>query len=213
MTATESTPIDISWEEVGPRDEPEPRPASSPPGRNWTAASGGGSPRPSPLAENHLARTALGRMDALAAIPAFSRTAAALASDPTLPLQVGTKFATGMMRAFMAAGARAVGGKVDGPVDEGKDKRFADPTWSDNAAFWLLRQEFLVWERAMQELVELAPVDEKSPDQGRLPHPGDGRLAVPDQLLPDQSGGHAQGGRDRRSLGGAGHPELPATTW
>jgi len=100
-------------------------------------------------------------MDALAAIPAFSRTAAALASDPTLPLQVGTKFATGMMRAFMAAGARAVGGKVDGPVDTGKDKRFADPTWSDNAAFWLLRQEFLVWERAMQELVEVAPVDEK----------------------------------------------------
>jgi polyhydroxyalkanoate synthase len=100
-------------------------------------------------------------MDALAAIPAFSRTAAALASDPTLPLQVGTKFATGMMRAFMAAGARAVGGKVDGPVDVGKDKRFADPTWSDNAAFWLLRQEFLVWERAMQELVEVAPVDEK----------------------------------------------------
>jgi len=113
------------------------------------------------LAENHLASSSLGRMDALAAIPAFSRTAAALASDPTLPLQVGTKFATGMMRAFMAAGARAVGGKVDGPVDVGKDKRFADPTWSDNAAFWLLRQEFLVWERAMQELVEVAPVDEK----------------------------------------------------
>src|SRR6478752_1253266 len=160
MTATESTPIDITWEEVGPREEPEPRPELT----SWEELDRRVRGRISEaltLAENHLASSSLGRMDALAAIPAFSRTAAALASDPTLPLQVGTKFATGMMRAFMAAGARAVGGKVDGPVDEGKDKRFADPTWSDNAAFWLLRQEFLVWERAMQELVEVAPVDEK----------------------------------------------------
>ena len=160
MTATESTPIDITWEEVGPREEPEPRPELT----SWEELDRRVRGRISEaltLAENHLASSSLGRMDALAAIPAFSRTAAALASDPTLPLQVGTKFATGMMRAFMAAGARAVGGKVDGPVDTGKDKRFADPTWSDNAAFWLLRQEFLVWERAMQELVEVAPVDEK----------------------------------------------------
>ncbi len=160
MTATESTPIDITWEEVGPREEPEPRPELT----SWEELDRRVRGRISEaltLAENHLASSSLGRMDALAAIPAFSRTAAALASDPTLPLQVGTKFATGMMRAFMAAGARAVGGKVDGPVDAGKDKRFADPTWSDNAAFWLLRQEFLVWERAMQELVEVAPVDEK----------------------------------------------------
>jgi len=160
MTATESTPIDITWEEVGPREEPEPRPELT----SWEELDRRVRGRISEaltLAENHLASSSLGRMDALAAIPAFSRTAAALASDPTLPLQVGTKFATGMMRAFMAAGARAVGGKVDGPVDTSKDKRFADPTWSDNAAFWLLRQEFLVWERAMQELVEVAPVDEK----------------------------------------------------
>jgi len=160
MTATESTPIDITWEEVGPREEPEPRPELT----SWEELDRRVRGRISEaitLAENQLASSSLGRMDALAALPAFSRTAAALASDPTLPLQVGTKFATGMMRAFMAAGARAVGGKVDGPVDEGKDKRFADPTWSDNAAFWLLRQEFLVWERAMQELVEVAPVDEK----------------------------------------------------
>ena len=139
MTATESTPIDITWEEVGPREEPEPRPELT----SWEELDRRVRARISEavtLAENQLASSSLGRMDALAAIPAFSRTAAALASDPTLPLQVGTKFATGMMRAFMAAGARAVGGKVDGPVDAGKDKRFADPTWSDNAAFWLLRR-------------------------------------------------------------------------
>jgi polyhydroxyalkanoate synthase len=111
-------------------------------------------------AESRFAETAIGRLDALSAIPAFSRTAAAIASEPTLAVQIGTSYATGMMRAFFAAGARAFGAKVEGPVAEPKDKRFADPTWTDNAGFWLLRQEFLLFEQAVKNLVEKAPLDE-----------------------------------------------------
>ncbi|MGS0685320.1 PHA/PHB synthase family protein [Nakamurella sp. GG22] len=115
-------------------------------------------------AEEHYSSTPLGKLDSMDAIPAFTRTALAMASEPTLALQIGTNYATGMMRAMLAAGARTTGAKVDGPVKEGKDKRFADKTWSDNAGFWLLRQEYLLWEQALQELVAKAKVD----DQTRL---------------------------------------------
>lgn len=160
MTATDTNPIDITWEEVVPKDEPV-TPVDISTWEELDRRVRGRISEAVTMAENHFASTALGRLDALAAIPAFTRTAAALASEPTLALQVGTKFAAGMMRAFAAAGARAVGGRVDGPVTEGKDKRFADPTWSDNASFWLLRQEFLLWEQALQHLVQSAPIDEK----------------------------------------------------
>ena len=158
MTIAETDPIDLTWEEVGPRAEPE-RPVES----TWDEVDRRVRARIAEAlttAENHFAGTALGRLDALSAIPAFTRTAAALASEPNRALQVGTAYATGIMRAFMAAGARAVGGRVAGPVDEPKDKRFADPSWSDNAGFWLLRQEFLLWEQALQSLVAQAPIED-----------------------------------------------------
>src|SRR6478735_12391955 len=122
-------PIDISWEEVGPKEEPE-KPVES---SSWDEVDRrvrGRISEAMTLAENHFASTALGRLDALAAIPAFTRTAAAIASEPTTAIQVGTNYAAGMMRAFLAAGARAVGGKVDGPVAEPRDKRFGDATWT-----------------------------------------------------------------------------------
>ena len=152
-------PIDISWEEVGPKEEPE-KPVESSSWEEVDRRVRGRISDAMTLAENHFASTALGRLDALAAIPAFTRTAAAIASEPTAAIQVGTNYAAGMMRAFLAAGARAVGGKVDGPVAEARDKRFADATWTDNAAFWLLRQQYLLWEQSLQSLVAQAPVDE-----------------------------------------------------
>ena len=107
----------------------------------------------------------------------------ALATEPNLALQVGTRYATGILRAWAAAGARSVGARSTARSRRGKDKRFADPTWKDNAAFWLLRQEYLLWEQALQELVEGAPIDEDHAGQGRLPDPGHGRRGRADQLL------------------------------
>ena len=131
-----------------------------PPGKRWTGGSAVGSPKAMTLGREPLRQHAAGPAGRARRDPRVHPDRAAMASEPTLALQVGTNYATGMMRAFLAAGARAVGGKVDGPVAEGKDKRFADPTWTDNAAFWLLRQQYLLWEQALQELVAQAPVDE-----------------------------------------------------
>ena len=157
------------------------------------------------LAENHFASTALGRLDALAAIPAFTRTAAGhrLRADRRRS-QVGTNYAAGMMRAFLAAGARAAGGKVDGPVAEAKDKRFADATWTDNAAFWLLRQQFLLWEQALQELVAQAPVEEEIRVKvGFLTQAMADALAPTNTFLTNPAR-DAQGRRNRRPVRGRG---------
>jgi polyhydroxyalkanoate synthase len=160
LTAAETDPIDLTWEAVGPKEEPE-RPTDPSSWEEVDRRVRGRISQALTRAEDHFAGTPLGRLDALAAIPAFTRTTVALASEPGLAAKVGTSYATGMMRAYLAAGARAIGGTVEGPVEEPKDKRFADPTWADNPAFWLLRQRFLLWERAVQSLVEKAPIEEE----------------------------------------------------
>ncbi len=157
MTAADTKPLDLSWEEVGPK--PKPAPESTP----WDDLDKRVRASISEVlnrAEHHFSSTPMGRMDAVAAIPAFTRTAMALATEPNLALQVGTKYATGILRAWASAGARAFGAKVDGPVEEKRDKRFADPAWKDNAAFWLLRQEYELWEQALEDLVEGAAIDD-----------------------------------------------------
>ena len=66
-------PIDISWEEVGPKEEPE-KPVESSSWEEVDRRVRGRISDAMTLAENHFASTALGRLDALAAIPAFTRT-------------------------------------------------------------------------------------------------------------------------------------------
>ncbi|HEY5882669.1 MAG TPA: alpha/beta fold hydrolase [Nakamurella sp.] len=160
MTAADAKPLDLSWDEVGPKPKPDPTLEASP----WDELDKRVRASISEVlnrAEHHFSTTPLGRLDAVAAIPAFTRTAMALATEPYLALEVGTRYTTGILRAWASAGARAVGAKVDGPVEEKRDKRFADPAWKDNAAFWLLRQEYELWEQALEELVEGAPIDDE----------------------------------------------------
>ena len=88
MTAADTKPLDLSWEEVGPK--PKPAPEATP----WDDLDKRVRASISEVlnrAEHHFSSTPLGRMDAVAAIPAFTRTAMALATEPNLALQVGTK--------------------------------------------------------------------------------------------------------------------------
>ena len=209
MTAADTAPIDISWEEVGPA-EPQERPADPSPWEDVDRRVRERIAEALTMAENRFAETALGRMDALSAIPAFTRTAAALASQPNIALKVGTNYANGIMRAFLAAGQRAAGSKADGPVAEPKDKRFADPSWSDNAGFWLLRQQFLLAGAGRPGSGRAGADRRGHPHQGRLPEPGNGRRRLADQHVPDQPGRHAPGGRNGRPVRHPRHQELPA---
>ena len=211
LTAAETGPIDLSWEEVGPKEEQERHAQPS----TWEEVDRRVRSRISQaltLAEDQFAGTPLGKLDSVSAIPAFTRTSLALASNPALAAKIGSNLASGMMRAWLAAGARAVGGKVEGPAVEAKDKRFADPTWTDNPAFWLLRQEFLLWEKAVQGLVEKAPIEEDLRVKvGFLTQAMIDALAPTNNFLTNPGRDAACGG-DRRPVRRPRRPELPATT-
>jgi polyhydroxyalkanoate synthase len=80
-------------------------------------------------------------------------------SGASLAMQLGARLAhTGM-----AAGSRMWGTPAAGPLPvDPKDKRFADPAWESNPAFWALRQTYLSlrqYGRDLLSVAELDPVD------------------------------------------------------
>jgi polyhydroxyalkanoate synthase len=78
----------------------------------------------------------------------------------SLTMQLGQK----MQATSMAALSRLAGRPSDGPMPvDPRDKRFADPAWEQNAAFWALRQTYLAVRQYGTDLVraaELEPVHE-----------------------------------------------------
>jgi poly[(R)-3-hydroxyalkanoate] polymerase subunit PhaC len=81
-------------------------------------------------------------------------------SGASLAMQLGAK----LVNTGMAAGSRLWGTPVDGPMPvDPKDKRFADPAWEENPAFWALRQTYLAFRAYGLDLIrisDLGPVDE-----------------------------------------------------
>ena len=58
-----------------------------------------------------------------------------------------------MVRATTAATVRAVGGTSSYAPKHGKDRRFADAAWSENAGYWWLREIYHVCEQALLDIV------------------------------------------------------------
>ena len=53
------------------------------------------------------------------------------------------RYSASMARIGPVAAARWLGSQAEPPVPVGEDKRFADPSWNDNPAFFALRQAYL----------------------------------------------------------------------
>ena len=58
-----------------------------------------------------------------------------------------------MIRATAAATVRAAGGAPSYAPKGGKDRRFSDPAWSDNAGYWWLREIYQDCGQALLEIV------------------------------------------------------------
>ena len=95
----------------------------------------------------------MGRLDPISLFPAVLRTSMAAASRPDKVASVLTGTAGEMFRATAAATVRAVGGTPTYQPKRAKDKRFADPTWSGNAGYWLLREVYCGWEQSLLAIV------------------------------------------------------------
>ena len=53
-------------------------------------------------------------------------------------------------------------------VPDAKDKRFADPAWTESAAYRALAQSYLAWGRALNRFVDEAEMDERDAERARF---------------------------------------------
>jgi polyhydroxyalkanoate synthase subunit PhaC len=97
----------------------------------------------------------LAAVDPLALGEASAQLVAGLALNPLGVVQAFGSYASGLAAATSASVARALGTDAPGPVEPaGKDKRFADPAWQENPAYFWLEQSYLLFGRLAQDLVD-----------------------------------------------------------
>jgi polyhydroxyalkanoate synthase subunit PhaC len=102
----------------------------------------------------------LGNLDQVSLVPSLTRLGTFWALHPAKVFERTTKYYQQSLRASMAFAARSVGAAVDGPAEPGRDKRFADPAWTDNPYFWWVRQRYLLLNEAASALVNDSDLDE-----------------------------------------------------
>ena len=95
----------------------------------------------------------MGRLDPISLFPAMLRTSVAVAFRPDKMAGVVTHAAAEMFRATASATVRAVGGTSSYQPNHAKDKRFADPAWSGNAAYWLVREIYTGWGQSLLSII------------------------------------------------------------
>ena len=95
----------------------------------------------------------MGQLDPLALFQPLLRTGFSAASRPGNVVGVLTRTAGEMIRATTAATVRGLGGTSSYAPKRAKDRRFADPAWSENAGYWWLREIYHDWEQALLEIV------------------------------------------------------------
>jgi polyhydroxyalkanoate synthase len=95
----------------------------------------------------------LGRLDPLALFQPLLRTGFSAVGHPNRVVGALTSAAGEMFRASTAAAVRATGGTSSYAPKHGKDRRFADQAWTENAGYWWLREIYHDWEQALLEIV------------------------------------------------------------
>jgi poly[(R)-3-hydroxyalkanoate] polymerase subunit PhaC len=95
----------------------------------------------------------LRRLDPLSVFSPMLRTSLSAASHPDKVAEALARAAGEMVRATTAATVRAVGGTSSYAPRHGKDRRFADPAWTQNAGYWWLREIYHACEQALLDIV------------------------------------------------------------
>jgi polyhydroxyalkanoate synthase len=91
---------------------------------------------------------------------ALSAAARAGIRSPLAATSLTFRLGERLWNAGTAAVSRMAGRPADGPIQVNpKDKRFTDPAWEENPAFWALRQAYLAWGEYGSDLLRLADLD------------------------------------------------------
>ncbi|HEV7535148.1 MAG TPA: alpha/beta fold hydrolase, partial [Acidimicrobiia bacterium] len=103
----------------------------------------------------------LGTLDPVSFSKALGRFGTEVARRPLPTIAAVARCGTALSLTGLAAAGRAVGLKTPGPLPSAaKDKRFADRSWEDNAAFFATGQAYRLFGRLVDDLLALAELEE-----------------------------------------------------
>jgi polyhydroxyalkanoate synthase len=86
-------------------------------------------------------------------------TAGLTLTNPVGVAAANVRLASGLAAAFRAATQRALGRETHGPIAVARgDRRFSDPAFQDNPAYFLLAQQYLLFSKLVNELLDGAAV-------------------------------------------------------
>ena len=104
---------------------------------------------------------ALASLDPHGFAEAWMSTAAAALKNPEGMAQAWSRYVSGLAEASAAAAERARGAEAAGPVQPGRrDRRFRDPAWEENPAFFAMLQAYLLSGRLVGDVLDASEVDE-----------------------------------------------------
>jgi polyhydroxyalkanoate synthase subunit PhaC len=96
-------------------------------------------------------------VDAASLLRELLVTAGMTLQNPAGIIAANARLLWGSASAFRAAGERALGYDSPGPIAIGRgDKRFSDPAYQENPAYFLLAQQYLLFSQLVDELLDTA---------------------------------------------------------
>ena len=100
-------------------------------------------------------RTVTSRVDPLGWGPATASVALRAAMNPLGVIRANAALAANLARIPLSAATMYTGGQVAPPLTvDAKDKRFADPAWTQNPGYVALRQSYLAVSKYVDDLLE-----------------------------------------------------------
>ena len=104
---------------------------------------------------------ALESLDPYGFLEAWSRTASAALQNPEGLTKAWSRYVAGLAEASSAAAGRAAGDETPGPIQPGRrDRRFRDPAWEENPAFFGMLQAYLLASQLVGDVLDASEVDE-----------------------------------------------------
>lgn len=108
-----------------------------------------------------VAEAAMGTFDPVGLARAFLEALWRSNLRPAKRARLVLGYQADVVRALLAASQRAVGSMAIGPASPAeRDRRFTEPTWSENAGFYALLQLYLLNRKLLSDLVKVADLEE-----------------------------------------------------
>ncbi len=90
---------------------------------------------------------------------ALGRLAMSVAGNPAAFSWSAMEYGMRSTQAAVIATLRGMGLDQQGPLEPGKDLRFSDPAWTNNPLFYLVRQQYALFENFLLDLLAQADLD------------------------------------------------------